>query len=275
MPQIATQREDIRSLAGVHLYHFGTSNCSQRVRLALQEKGVSWISHPINLLKNEHTTKEFQALNPNGVVPVLVHDGSTIIESNDIISYIDDVFDGPRLMPVDRAHNAYVRQAIDNASNIQTALKLVSHEFLFKPKRRMNPRQLAEYEASCTNPALVSFIREFSTGKGFSEGKIRNSVAELTSAFTQLDSRLQSNAWLSGDDYGLADISWIVNVHRLASMRYPFSRYPALANWLARMRDRPSFDKAISNFESRRTVIAFAVYSRLRGWAGSGINHYL
>jgi hypothetical protein len=70
MPEIITQCEDIRALKGVHLYHFAVSNCSQRVRITLEEKRVPWVDHHVNLLKDEHLTREFRALNPNGVVPV-------------------------------------------------------------------------------------------------------------------------------------------------------------------------------------------------------------
>ncbi len=46
-----TSNQSITSLKGVHLYHFGMSSCSQRVRFALEEKGVGWERHPAIFLR--------------------------------------------------------------------------------------------------------------------------------------------------------------------------------------------------------------------------------
>ena len=48
-----------------------------RVRMVLVEKKLPWTSHVIDLSKMEHATPEYQSINPNGLVPTLVHDGHT------------------------------------------------------------------------------------------------------------------------------------------------------------------------------------------------------
>jgi hypothetical protein len=48
-----------------------------KVRLCLAEKGLSWETRFIDLIKLDHMTPQYLELNPNGVVPTLVHDGST------------------------------------------------------------------------------------------------------------------------------------------------------------------------------------------------------
>ena len=83
---------DVPGMKGLHLFHFFLSNCSQRVRFGLEEKGLEWTSHHMNLMANEHATPEYQQINPNGVVPTLVHDGQVVIESNDILVYLDERF---------------------------------------------------------------------------------------------------------------------------------------------------------------------------------------
>ena len=70
------------------LYHANHSTCSQKVRLCLAEKRLEWTSKLINLATNEHLTPEYLALNPNGVVPTLVHDGAVIrdfVEGADLL----------------------------------------------------------------------------------------------------------------------------------------------------------------------------------------------
>jgi Glutathione S-transferase, N-terminal domain len=88
MPIINTSSAEARNLKGLHLYHFSMSNCSQKARLCLEEKGLQWTSHPVDLVHNEHLTPEFVAINPKALVPVLVHDGVVVTESSDIIDYL-------------------------------------------------------------------------------------------------------------------------------------------------------------------------------------------
>ncbi|MEM8660846.1 MAG: glutathione S-transferase family protein [Pseudomonadota bacterium] len=264
MPVIQTVRSDIQELRGVHLYHFATSNCSQRVRFVLEEKGIHWESHHISLIKCENATPEFIAINPKGVVPVLVHDGTTVIESNDIIQYLDSYFDGPLLSPTKELDQAYLKTSLEQSSKFQAAFKLLMHEFLFKPVRRMNADELSEYETGTRNKELAAFMREFSSAKGFSESKIIAAIAEAECVLRNLEERLANSHWLSGQEFGLADISWVVNVHRFSHMRYPMESYPRVGAWLGRMRSRPAYKQAISKYESNRALTLFRVYTFIR-----------
>ena len=85
----------------VQLYHFWSSVCSVRCRMALEEKGVAWESKYIDLFKFDQLTPDYLAINPDGVVPTLVHNGSVVRESVIINEYIDAAFPGPRLIPAD------------------------------------------------------------------------------------------------------------------------------------------------------------------------------
>jgi len=275
MPLIDTKRQDLKTLEGLHLFHFAASNCSQRVRMALEEKGLQWVGHHVNLTKNEHTTEAFQALNPRGVVPVLVHNGKTIIESNDIITYIDNEFDGPRLQPDDMENKEFLADAIKRSSDIQAALKLVSFEFLFKPVRRMSPAQLSEYADKVQNKSLVDFMREFSSEQGFSDQRIRDQVREIVGSLNFLEDRLNSSTWLNGETFGLADISWAVNIYRLKKLAFPIKQYPALWEWYVRLSRRNSFKKSIKQYESTAMTCFFFLYTSYRTVTGTGISRYL
>lgn len=93
----------------IELYHAPTSTCSQKVRMCLFEKDVEWISRPLNLASDEHLTPAYLAINPNGVVPTLVHDDKPIIDSSVICEYLDEIFTLPRLSPSDPVRRAAMR----------------------------------------------------------------------------------------------------------------------------------------------------------------------
>ena len=80
------------------LYDFGNSVCCQKVRITLVEKGLAWKARHVDLFKTEQYDPEYLKLNPKGVVPTLVHNGTAIIESTLICEYIDDTFPDPPLV---------------------------------------------------------------------------------------------------------------------------------------------------------------------------------
>ena len=82
----------------VELYHNINSVCAQKVRIALKEKGQEAKDHILTLRGDQHDPA-YLKLNPNGVVPTLIHDGEPITESSLILYYIDDAFPEPPLMP--------------------------------------------------------------------------------------------------------------------------------------------------------------------------------
>jgi ganglioside-induced differentiation-associated protein 1 len=85
---------------GVHVLHFMGSSCSQKLRIFLNLKGIKWESHLVDLFTNENFGPWFLGINPRGLVPVLVHDGTVHIENNDIIQYLEKTFPTPKLIPV-------------------------------------------------------------------------------------------------------------------------------------------------------------------------------
>ena len=64
------------------LYNNAYSTCSQKVRLCLHEKGLDWEDRQINFRLNEHLAPDYLKINPNGVVPTLVHDGNPVVDSS-------------------------------------------------------------------------------------------------------------------------------------------------------------------------------------------------
>jgi glutathione S-transferase len=93
----------------ITLYHGLASTCSKKVRMCLYEKGIHFESRLLDLQKFEQHRPEYLALNPNGVVPTLVHNGRSVIESSIIVEYLDDAFPTPPLRPVEPYFRAQVK----------------------------------------------------------------------------------------------------------------------------------------------------------------------
>ena len=76
---------------------------------------LDWVSHVMHFATRDHLQPEYLELNPNGVVPTLVHDGEPIIESSVICEYLDDVFPEPPLSPSDALGKARLPTGVDQA----------------------------------------------------------------------------------------------------------------------------------------------------------------
>ena len=82
----------------LELYHSINSVCAQKVRLALTEKKLEAKEH-LMTLRGDQFDPAYMKLNPNAVVPTLVHDGDPITESSVILYYLDETFPQRPLMP--------------------------------------------------------------------------------------------------------------------------------------------------------------------------------
>jgi maleylacetoacetate isomerase len=91
------------------LYTFFRSSTSFRLRIALAYKGLSYEPHYVSLPKMEHRDPAYLALNPQGLLPLLVDDGRGYTQSMAIIEYLDEAYPEPPLIPKDIHSRAYVR----------------------------------------------------------------------------------------------------------------------------------------------------------------------
>src|SRR6266403_1837396 len=73
------------------LYNAPQSTCSQRVRFVLNAKQLPFAEEKLDLLAGDQLKPEYLALNPNGVVPTLDHDGNIVTDSSVILEYLDEV----------------------------------------------------------------------------------------------------------------------------------------------------------------------------------------
>jgi len=120
----------------IELYHFWSSVCSVRCRMALEEKGVKWTSRYIDLFKFDQLKPDYLAINPDGMVPTLVHDGAPVRESTIINEYIDAAFEGPALVPAQPLQQARMREFIRKCEDdFDAIVKLTMVKYIL-PKLR-------------------------------------------------------------------------------------------------------------------------------------------
>jgi maleylacetoacetate isomerase len=92
------------------LYDYFRSSAAYRVRIALNLKGVAPERAFVHLRRNDQRSEDYLALNPQGLVPMLVaDDGAVLTQSLAIIEYLDEAHPAPPLLPVTPSERARVR----------------------------------------------------------------------------------------------------------------------------------------------------------------------
>ncbi len=93
------------------LYSYFRSSAAYRCRIALNLKGLAHETAFVHLIKDggQHNAPAYRALNPQGLVPALEHDGRVITQSLAIIEYLDESHPEPPLLPGDAEQRARVR----------------------------------------------------------------------------------------------------------------------------------------------------------------------
>jgi len=149
----------------VELYSWKYCPFAQRSRIALAAKGVEHELHEMDITKKPYPDW-FMRLSPNGKVPTLVHDGRPLYESDVVSEYIDEVFDGPKLLPQDPYQRAISRLLIGYGSDNFVPI-------LYRLLRNQDPARDAQLKerALATWRWLDKRLREFATSEDFLFGE--------------------------------------------------------------------------------------------------------
>jgi glutathione S-transferase len=232
------------------LYHYEPSANSMKPLLCLAEKGLEYESHYVDLHNFEQHSKEFVAINPNGQVPVLIHDGAVINESTVINEYLDEVFPEVRLVPadpVDRAHMRIWSKFVDEY--FCPALSLIGWSILIpKIAERLADGELEE--ALKKVPLEEQRQKWLSAAtESFTEEQLSEARRKVTASIERMEGILAERKWLAGDEYSLADVntySMAVAVPRLVPDAMNQEKTPHSMAWLEKMNARPAVQAALA-----------------------------
>lgn len=233
----------------ITLYHGLASTCSKKVRLALYEKGLEFESRLVNLQAFEQHDPEYLKLNPNGVVPTLVHDGRAVVESTIIIEYIDEVWSDPALSPPDPHGRAAMRVWTKwSDKHAYKAVYVPTWDRVSRPvARKLSDDELAKCLARVPTAERRGRWRA-AAREGFSADEFAAASAEMHLTLGKLDHGLAGGGpWLLGEMYTLADIAMVPFVERIIDLEPGMvddGAYGAVTDWLARYSERPAYQAA-------------------------------
>ena len=227
------------------LYHANHSTCSQKVRLCLAEKSLDWTSQLVNLATNEHLAESYLKLNPNGVVPTLIHNESVITDSGVICEYLEEVFPATPMLPVDPVERAIVRAWVRYFDEVPTAaIRVPSFNMAFLTRYDNLDDESFQKEQADVRPIRKQFYERMGR-KGFNDAEVDASLDQLRKTLERMEARLENNVWISGDIFGLADIIVLPLIDRMDDLNLGsmwIDNFPKVSNWFQRSKGRSSFD---------------------------------
>jgi glutathione S-transferase len=222
-----------------------------KARLTLEEKNLAWESELLNLQRGDQHNPTYLKLNPNAVVPTLVHDGRVVIESTLIIEYLDEAFPQTALMPAEPYRRAQARLFMKKIDDyLHAATSTVTFAAAFRAHfLKLSPEELQARLARIPDPAYRERQR-LSIVEGLEAPHVAPALRQFDRYFQEMESALAGNSWLAGESYSLADAAATPYVNRagMLGMESLWSRRPRLQGWLERIMQRPNFAKAVSNW---------------------------
>ena len=228
------------------LHHAWRSSASRRVRLCLEEKGLAYESRTVDMANMEHHSPEYLKINPNGVVPALIHDGRPLHESGTICEYLDEVFPEPPLRPADAYGRAEMRNWIRHIDGLIGNLIIFNWAHsMAKIATQWSDAELAEKLKNVpSKERREAWLR--TARKPYTEDERDEARAKLkVGLLDRMEETLGRTAWLAGERYSIADIGAVPFVKRIDEEIAPDEmtamRHPKVAAWWAAIQARPAF----------------------------------
>src|SRR5258707_2508492 len=202
------------------LYNASQSTCSQRVRFVLNAKELRFEEKKLDLLAGDQLKPEYLALNPNGVVPTLDHDGTIVIHSEVIIEYLDEIAPAPEnFSPRDPARRAHMRALMRFIDEMPAAaVRVPTFNLAFLPRfAAMSEEEFLAFAES--KPLRKEFMLSMGR-KGFPQKEMDAAMQRLRRTYERVDAEIAKSGgpWLLGKEGSLADIALLPAIVPMAGL---------------------------------------------------------
>ncbi len=231
----------------LELYNFQQSTCSQKVRFVLAEKGLEWVDKRLDSRRGEHLQPDHLKLNPNGLVPTIVHDGAVILDSSVIMEYLDEIFPEISMVPSDPVARAHMRKWLRYMEEVPTpAVRFPSFQkYLRRSFTHLDADQMEEQARR--RPLRTEFYRRMGTD-GFSDAEIQTALDNLQQSVDRVDAALEAHGgpWITGEQLTVADACYLPSIDRMDDLGHAslWAERPHMAAWYARIKARPAYATA-------------------------------
>ena len=211
--------------------HYHPSDASLMPHIFLEELGVPFELKLVDRARNAQKSPEYLQLNPNGLIPVLVDGDLVVYETPAILLHLADTHPQAGLMPAlgtpERAHGYKWLTWLSNT--LQATLVQ-----LFYAERYVPAEGVAAFRA--------------------------RTEARIAPLLDQLEAQLQNSGgpWLLGAQYSAADCMAFVLCCWTRNLQRPANSLPAIAAYLARMRQRPAVQRAVATEQLPETFFTRA-----------------
>jgi glutathione S-transferase len=227
------------------LYNAPQSTCSQRVRFVLNAKGQKFEEKRLDLLAGDQLKPDYLALNPNGVVPTLDHDGQLVIDSTVIIEYLDEVLpDEANFTPRDPVKRAAMRALMRFIDEMPAAsVRIPTFNIAFLPRfAAMTEDEFLAFAES--KPLRKEFMLAMGR-KGFPQKEMDGAMGRLRRTYERMDREIEASGgpWLQGKEMTLADISLMPAIVRMNDLKRgdDWADLPRVVKWFEMIRAHPAF----------------------------------
>ena len=233
----------------IKYYHAEPVANSLKSMIPLLEKGVAFQSVYVDLHRFEQHAEWFVAINPEGQVPVLDHDGVIVTHTTVINEYLEDVFPDVPLRPRHalgaarmRYWNKFVDEQVMNYVSMHGWHRMVG----------IIARNIAsgEFDKLLERIPLPDQRKKWQTARsGFSEQDLAHATEKIIYAVDKVEKQLAATAWIAGDDYTLADINFYSHCGMMVERMFPEigigKRCPRVVEWREKMNTRAAVAKAL------------------------------
>jgi glutathione S-transferase/GST-like protein len=232
------------------------------VLICLQEIGVEYSSHYVDLLDFEHFSDEFLAVNPFAQVPVLRNNDVTMIESALINEYLAETFPDARLAASDSLgwYNTMIWSKYIDYNLSSSLATLGCRKYLTALLRERDQSELKAKIDSIPVAERRPGWKLAASGV-YSDDEVGNSERKVRLVIERMEGILADADWLVGDEYSIADIDTFALINSLADVASGIVNQDNAPNtlvWLATIAERPAVKAVLANGTKHEAGKAFA-----------------